>query len=39
MADGQRLKANTVVTTVMANLGLDECLRAAGIGIVEDAGR
>jgi phosphoglucosamine mutase len=35
MADGQKLKANTVVTTVMANLGLDECLRAAGIGVVK----
>jgi phosphoglucosamine mutase len=35
MAGGGRLKANTVVTTVMANLGLDECLKAAGIGIVK----
>jgi phosphoglucosamine mutase len=30
-----RLKGNVVVTTVMANLGLDEALRAAGIGIVK----
>ena len=30
-----RLKANVVVTTVMANLGLDEALRAAGVGIVK----
>jgi phosphoglucosamine mutase len=35
MASRQRLKANTVVTTVMANLGLDESLRAAGIGVVK----
>jgi phosphoglucosamine mutase len=30
-----RLKGNTVVTTVMANLGLDECLAAAGIRVVK----
>jgi phosphoglucosamine mutase len=30
-----RLKANTVVTTVMANLGLDEALAAAGIRVVK----
>jgi phosphoglucosamine mutase len=30
-----RLKANTVVTTVMANLGLDESLAAAGIRVVK----
>jgi phosphoglucosamine mutase len=30
-----RLKANTVVTTVMANLGLDESLGAAGIQVVK----
>jgi phosphoglucosamine mutase len=30
-----RLKANVVVTTVMANLGLDEALREAGVGIVK----
>jgi phosphoglucosamine mutase len=30
-----RLKGNLVVTTVMANLGLDEALAAAGIGIVK----
>jgi phosphoglucosamine mutase len=30
-----RLKANTVVTTVMANLGLDESLAAAGIRIAK----
>jgi phosphoglucosamine mutase len=35
MAGRGRLKANTVVTTVMANLGLDEALRAAGIGVVK----
>ena len=35
MAQQGRLKTNTVVTTVMANLGLDECLRAAGIKIVK----
>jgi phosphoglucosamine mutase len=35
MAQQGRLKANTVVTTVMANLGLDEALRAAGIHIVK----
>jgi phosphoglucosamine mutase len=33
MAGRGRLKNNTVVTTVMANLGLDEALRAAGIQI------
>ncbi len=35
MAHAGRLAANTVVTTVMANLGLDEALRAAGIAIVK----
>jgi phosphoglucosamine mutase len=30
-----RLKANVVVTTVMANLGLDEALRSAGVEIVK----
>ena len=35
MASRQRLKVNTVVTTVMANLGLDESLRAAGIDVVK----
>ena len=35
MAKQGRLKTNTVVTTVMANLGLDECLRAEGIQIVK----
>ena len=35
MARQGRLKANLVVTTVMANLGLDEALRAAGIQIVK----
>jgi phosphoglucosamine mutase len=35
MAARGRLKANTVVTTVMANLGLDEALRAAGIQIIK----
>lgn len=35
MAGRGRLKGNTVVTTVMANLGLDEALTAAGIGIVK----
>jgi phosphoglucosamine mutase len=31
----QRLKGNVIVTTVMANLGLDVSLRDAGIGIVK----
>jgi phosphoglucosamine mutase len=35
MAGRGRLKGNTVVTTVMANLGLDESLTAAGISIVK----
>ena len=35
MAGQGRLKANTVVTTVMANLGLDEALKAAGINVVK----
>ena len=35
MAGRGRLKTNTVVTTVMANLGLDEALKAAGIGVVK----
>jgi len=35
MAQQRRLKANVVVTTVMANLGLDESLRAAGIAVVK----
>jgi phosphoglucosamine mutase len=35
MAARGRLKANTVVTTVMANLGLDEALRAAGIQVIK----
>ena len=35
MAQQGRLKANLVVTTVMANLGLDEALRAAGIQMVK----
>jgi phosphoglucosamine mutase len=35
MAGRGRLKANTVVTTVMANLGLDEALKAAGIAVVK----
>jgi phosphoglucosamine mutase len=35
MAQQGRLKANVVVTTVMANLGLDEALRTAGIKIVK----
>ncbi|HYY06923.1 MAG TPA: phosphoglucosamine mutase, partial [Candidatus Limnocylindria bacterium] len=30
-----RLKGNVVVTTVMANLGLDQALRAAGIRVVK----
>ncbi len=30
-----RLKGNVVVTTVMANLGLDEALRAAGLEVVK----
>jgi phosphoglucosamine mutase len=35
MAQQRRLKANLVVTTVMANLGLDESLKAAGIRVVK----
>jgi phosphoglucosamine mutase len=35
LAGRGRLKENLVVTTVMANLGLDEALRAAGISIVK----
>ena len=35
MASRGRLKGNTIVTTVMANLGLDESLTAAGISIVK----
>ena len=35
MAQQRRLKANLVVTTVMANLGLDESLRAVGIRIAK----
>jgi phosphoglucosamine mutase len=35
MAAGHRLKGNVVVTTVMANLGLDEALAAAGIEIAK----
>jgi phosphoglucosamine mutase len=35
MARGGRLKGNCVVTTVMANLGLDESLESEGIEIVK----
>lgn len=35
LAGRGRLKGNVVVTTVMANLGLDESLRAAGIEVVK----
>ena len=35
MASRQRLKQNLVVTTVMANLGLDQALEAGGIRIVK----
>ena len=35
MASRQRLKQNIVVTTVMANLGLDQTLEAAGIRVVK----
>ena len=35
MAGQGRLKASTVVTTVMANLGLDEALQASGIRVVK----
>ncbi|HEX9819592.1 MAG TPA: phosphoglucosamine mutase [Methylomirabilota bacterium] len=35
MAGRGRLKGNTVITTVMANLGLDESLAAAGIRVVK----
>src|SRR5688572_4209291 len=33
MASRRRLKGNIVVTTVMANLGLDEALKTAGISV------
>src|SRR5438477_182983 len=35
LAARQRLKQNLVVTTVMANLGLDQALEAAGIRVVK----
>ena len=35
LASRQRLKQNLVVTTVMANLGLDQALGAAGIRVVK----
>jgi phosphoglucosamine mutase len=35
LAERGRLKGNVVVTTVMANLGLDEALRAVGVDIVK----
>jgi phosphoglucosamine mutase len=35
MAARDRLKGNVVVTTVMANLGLDEALQAAGIRVLK----
>jgi phosphoglucosamine mutase len=35
LAARERLKANVVVTTVMANLGLDAALRAAGVAVVK----
>jgi len=35
MAARERLKGNVVVTTVMANLGLDEALQAAGIRVLK----
>jgi len=35
MASRERLKGNVVVTTVMANLGLDEALAAAGIRVLK----
>jgi phosphoglucosamine mutase len=35
MARQRRLKASLVVTTVMANLGLDESLKAAGIRVMK----
>jgi phosphoglucosamine mutase len=35
LAAGRRLKNNVVVTTVMANLGLDRSLRDAGIEVVK----
>jgi phosphoglucosamine mutase len=35
MAGRERLKGNVVVTTVMANLGLDEALAAAGIRVLK----
>jgi phosphoglucosamine mutase len=35
MASRRRLKGNVVVTTVMANLGLDEALKSAGIRVLK----
>ena len=35
MARGERLKGNVLVTTVMANVGLDQALAAAGIRVVK----
>ncbi len=35
LADQGRLKAGVVVTTVMANLGLDKALKSAGVGLVK----
>ncbi len=35
LAGRGRLKGNVIVTTVMANLGLDQALRAAGIRVVK----
>jgi len=35
MARERRLNGNMVITTVMANLGLDESLKAAGINVVK----
>jgi phosphoglucosamine mutase len=35
MASRRRLKGNVVVTTVMANLGLDEALKAVGIRVTK----
>jgi phosphoglucosamine mutase len=35
LAARQRLKGNVVVTTIMANLGLDHSLRSAGIDVVK----
>ena len=39
LKDAGRLAANTVVATVMSNLGFRHAMRSAGIDVVRDAGR